>query len=65
MLMLGIETSCDETSAAVVEETDGRLSYWALTHPAERPDFHHRDGFVLVLEGPDVDSAFAPSDSEA
>ena len=45
--------------SAVVEETDGRLSYWAITHPAERPDFHHRDGFVLSLEGPDVDSAFA------
>jgi N6-L-threonylcarbamoyladenine synthase len=27
MLMLGIETSCDETSAAVVSETDGR---WAI-----------------------------------
>jgi N6-L-threonylcarbamoyladenine synthase len=26
MLMLGIETSCDETSAAVVSETDGRWS---------------------------------------
>jgi hypothetical protein len=46
--------------SAVVEETDGRLSYWALTHPAERPDFHHRDGFVLPLEHPDVDGAFEP-----
>ena len=60
MKMLGIETSCDETSAAVVEETDGRLSYWALTHPAERPDFHHRDGFVLPLEHPHVAGAFEP-----
>jgi hypothetical protein len=51
--------------SAVVEETDGRLSYWALTHPAERPDFHHRDGFVLSLEGPDVDSAFSPSDVDS
>ena len=41
--------------SAVVEETDGRLSYWALAHPADRPDFHHRDGFVLLLDHPDVD----------
>ena len=46
--------------SAVVEETDGRLSYWELTHPAERPDFHHRDGFVMPLEHPDVDGAFEP-----
>ena len=46
--------------SAVVEETDGRLSYWALTHPAERPDFHHRDGFVLPLEHPHVAGAFEP-----
>jgi len=32
---------------AVVEDTDGVLSYWALRHPGARPDFHHCDGFVL------------------
>ena len=36
-------------AAAVIEETDGRLSYWALAHPAARPDFHHRLGFVLQV----------------
>jgi N6-L-threonylcarbamoyladenine synthase len=30
MLMLGIETSCDETSAAVVEETGNRARPWAI-----------------------------------
>ena len=30
MLMLGIETSCDETSAAVVEETDDASRPWAI-----------------------------------
>jgi hypothetical protein len=35
---------------AVVEDARGRLSYWALRHPPGRPDFHHRDGFALVLE---------------
>lgn len=33
--------------SAVVEAIDGKLSYWALKHPAERPDFHHADSFVL------------------
>jgi hypothetical protein len=36
--------------AAVIEERDGRRSYWALRHPPGRPDFHHRDGFALELE---------------
>ena len=35
--------------AAVVESSDGRLSYWALAHPADGPDFHHSDGFVLTI----------------
>jgi hypothetical protein len=38
--------------AAVVEEMDGALSYWSLHHPPGRPDFHHRDAFVLTLERP-------------
>lgn len=36
--------------SAVIESTDtveGCRSYWALKHPAARPDFHHRDAFVL------------------
>ena len=36
--------------AAVVEDIDGRLSYWALHHSGAHPDFHHRDGFVLAVE---------------
>lgn len=34
---------------AVIEELDGTLSYWALNHPAGKPDFHHADGFTLAL----------------
>jgi hypothetical protein len=37
----------------VIEELDGALSgalsYWALRHPAPRPDFHHPDGFALEI----------------
>lgn len=33
--------------SAVIEERDGRLSYWALAHPdAVRPDFHHSGSFA-------------------
>jgi hypothetical protein len=38
--------------STVVEDLEGRLSYWALRHPPGRPDFHHPDSFSLVLELP-------------
>jgi hypothetical protein len=38
---------------AVIEDTDGAKSYWALRHPPGRPDFHHRDGFALELPAQD------------
>ncbi|HJU27772.1 MAG TPA: DOMON-like domain-containing protein [Candidatus Binataceae bacterium] len=37
---------------AAIVETIGGLSYWALRHPADKPDFHHADGFALRLEPP-------------
>ncbi len=33
----------------VLEHDDGSLSYWALEHPSDAPDFHHRDGFTLCV----------------
>ena len=36
--------------AAVIEDDDGTLSYWALVHPPGRPDFHHPDAFALKLD---------------
>jgi hypothetical protein len=38
--------------SAVIETSDG-LSYWALRHPKDKPDFHNADGFALLLEPPD------------
>jgi hypothetical protein len=35
--------------AAVIEEDDGRLGYWALGHPPGNPDFHHPESFTLEL----------------
>jgi hypothetical protein len=36
--------------SAVIEDSDGRLSYWALHHPSGKPDFHHPDSFALKLD---------------
>jgi hypothetical protein len=35
--------------SAVIEDTDGGKSYWALAHPPGQPDFHHPDAFALDL----------------
>lgn len=35
--------------ATVVATPEGRLSYWALSHPGPRPDFHHPGAFGLQL----------------
>ena len=34
--------------SAIIEASDG-LSYWALRHPADKPDFHDANGFALLL----------------
>ena len=38
--------------SVIIETSDG-LSYWALRHPKDKPDFHDADGFALLLETPD------------
>jgi len=35
--------------AAVIEDTGGIRSYWALAHPPGKADFHHSDCFALEL----------------
>jgi hypothetical protein len=35
---------------AVIEDSKGALSYWALTHPAPQPDFHHPGAFAVELD---------------
>jgi hypothetical protein len=35
--------------AAVIEEENGTKSYWALSHPPGKPDFHHPDCFAFEL----------------
>jgi hypothetical protein len=33
--------------SAVIEDAEGRLSYWALRQPPGKPDFHDPDSFIL------------------
>ena len=35
--------------SAVIEDTNGHKSYWALAHPPGKPDFHHADCFAYEL----------------
>jgi len=36
--------------SAVIEDISGHISYWALRHPSDKPDFHHSDAFALELK---------------
>jgi len=51
-LPLPAAATLDIGISAVIQATDGELSYWALEHPADRPDFHRRDGFTLTMAIP-------------
>jgi hypothetical protein len=39
--------------SAVIEETDGTKSYWALAHPPGKPDFHATACFAATLPPPE------------
>lgn len=36
--------------STVVEDCDGALSFWALRHSSDKPDFHHPGAFVLRMD---------------
>ena len=40
--------------SAVVEELSGRISYWALEHAPEEPDFHNKDCFIHQVQAPEL-----------
>lgn len=35
--------------SAVMLHTDGEVTWWALTHPGQKADFHGRDSFIIRL----------------
>lgn len=47
---LGQATPWRVALSAVIEETSGAKSYWALAHPPGKPDFHHADSFAYELQ---------------
>ena len=49
-------------ACAVIEERDGRKSYWALRHPSGKPDFHHPECFAYEL--PATDGCTAPTEND-
>jgi len=54
LLELGVVLECPNGAlrlgcSAVIEGKGGALSYWALIHPSENPDFHHADAFNVEL----------------
>lgn len=42
--------SLNAAFSAVIAEKNGSKSYWALSHPPGKPDFHHRDCFNHQLK---------------
>lgn len=43
------EDGVEVAIAVVLESNQHQLSYWALTHPGQEPDFHRRDSFLLKI----------------
>ncbi len=54
-VMLGLpdmwgEAALNASFSAVVSENSGPKSFWALSHPPGKPDFHHKDCFTHQLK---------------
>jgi len=39
----------DAALSAIITGKHGEVTYWALTHPGEQPDFHLRDSLIIGL----------------
>lgn len=48
-----LDGGCRFGISAVIDHGGGQLSYWALRHPSDKPDFHHRDCFALLRDAPE------------
>lgn len=44
------KTPLNASFSAVIANNSGSKSYWALSHPPEKPDFHHKDCFTHQLK---------------
>jgi hypothetical protein len=43
------EQALEIAITTVIKGKDGKVTYWALTHPGAEADFHRRDSFVIEL----------------
>ena len=43
------EESLEIAVSAVTQLMGERMNYWALVRPCARPDFHHRNSFIVAL----------------
>ncbi len=52
---LGVDTAAVLSLglAAVLQDQQGALSYWALSHPAPKPDFHLAAAFTASVPAPE------------
>jgi hypothetical protein len=40
------ETPLEAGVSAVIKLRSGQMTYWALSHPGQKPDFHRRESFI-------------------
>ncbi len=49
LVPLSAEGALDLSLTAIIEDINGDKTYWALAHPADKPDFHAPDSFILQI----------------
>jgi len=43
------ETHLEVGVSAVIKLRNNQMTYWALSHPGQKPDFHNRESFIAKL----------------
>ena len=43
------ETPLEVGISAVIKLRSNQMTYWALSHPGQKPDFHRRESFIAKL----------------
>lgn len=43
------EQTLEIAITTVIKSKDGKVTYWALTHPGAKADFHRRDSFIVEV----------------
>ena len=43
------ETPLEMGISAVIKPRSNQVTYWALSHPGQKPDFHRRESFIATM----------------